>query len=138
MHVLLSIKPSVDFYIGNDPDSPPIGIAITNAGPGPAVVKSVKFYVDRKLVQDAEEAGTTYGHLSEAELDSYEFDPDDTLAINEKEWLINYRKPRNGKNNQKNLEKFADFIDQNLAVEVSFCSIMGDCWTKCSTKGRCG
>ena len=58
--VLLAVKPSVDFYIGSDPDSPPVGIAISNAGPGPATIKSVMFYVDRKSVRDAEEAGNTY------------------------------------------------------------------------------
>ena len=137
IHVLLSLKPSVDFYIGDDPDSPPVGIAITNAGPGPAVIKSVTYYVDRKSVRDAEEAGTTYGHLSGVELDYVEFDPDDTLAVGQKEWLINYRKPHGSKINQKTIEKFADFIDQNLAVEVTFCPIMGNCSTKCSTKGRC-
>lgn len=135
--VLLAVKPSVDFYIGSDPDSPPVGIAISNAGPGPATIKSVMFYVDRKSVRDAEEAGNTYAGLSEAELDYYELEPDDTLAVGEKEWLIQYRKPRGGKVNQKNIDKFSDFIDQHLAVEVTFCSIMGSCWTKCSTKGPC-
>lgn len=65
--VLLSVKPSVDFYTGSDPDTPPVGIEITNAGPGPAIVRSVTFYVDRKSVRDAEEGGTTYGGLSQAE-----------------------------------------------------------------------
>lgn len=136
--LFLSVKPSVDFYTGNDPDSPPIGIAISNSGPGPATIKSVTFYVDRKSVRDAEEAGNTYGGLSLPELDYYELEPDDTLAVGEKEWLIQYRKPRAGKVNQKNIEKFSDFIDQHLGVEATFCSIMGNCWTKCSTKGRCG
>lgn len=36
--LFLSVKPSVDFYTGNDPDSPPIGIAISNSGPGPATI----------------------------------------------------------------------------------------------------
>jgi hypothetical protein len=81
-----------------------------------AVIKSVTYYVDRKSVRDAEEAGMTYGHLSDAELDYIEFDPDDTLAVGEQEWLINYHKPHGGKVNQKTIEKFADFIDQNLAV----------------------
>jgi hypothetical protein len=57
--LLLAVKPSVDFYTADDPDSPPVGIAISNAGPGPAIIKSVTFYVDRKSVRDAEEAGIT-------------------------------------------------------------------------------
>src|SRR5215467_4583340 len=65
--LLLSTKPHVDFDVETDPDEPPVGIAISNAGPGPATIKSVIFYVDRKSVQDAEEAGTTYGKLSESD-----------------------------------------------------------------------
>jgi hypothetical protein len=120
-------------------DEPPVGIAINNAGPGPATIKSVIFYVDRKPVQDAEEVATAYAKLSSEEYTYNEFDPDDTLAANEKVWLIQYRKPRGGKSQQK-LTKFADFIDQNLAIQVTFCSTVREdaCWTKCSTKGRCG
>jgi hypothetical protein len=137
--LLLSTRPHVDFDTEDDPDTPPIGIAISNAGPGPAIIKSVMFYVDRKPVRDAEEAGTTYANLSMSELDYKELEPDDTLAVNEEVWLIRYRKPRGGKINQKNSEKFADFIDQHLAIEVTFCSTIREdlCWQKCSTKGRC-
>jgi hypothetical protein len=137
--LVLSTKPHVDFDTEDDPDQLPVGVAVTNAGPGPATIKSVTFYVDRKSVQDAEEAGTTYAHLSDSELDYIEFEPGDTLAAGEKAWLIQYRKPRRGKINQKNIDKFADFIDQNLAIEVTFCSTIREdlCWTKCSTKGRC-
>jgi hypothetical protein len=138
--LLLSTKPHVDFDVEGDPDEPPVGIAISNAGPGPATIKSVIFYVDRKSVKDAEEAGMTYGKLSESELGYYELEPGDTLAVGEKVWLISYRKPKGGKINPKNLEKFADFIDQNLAIQVTFCSAVREdvCWTKCSTKDRCG
>ena len=137
--LLLSTKPHVDFNVESDPDEPQVGIAISNAGPGPATIKSVIFYVDRKSVQDAEEAGTTYGKLSKSELEYYELETGDTLAVGEKVWLISYRKPKGGKINQKNREKFADFIDQNLAILVTFCSVIrGEvCWPKCSTKDRC-
>ena len=137
--LLLSTKPHVDFQIENDPDQLPVGIAVKNAGPGPADIRSVTFYVDRKPVADAEEAGNTIGKLSLSELDYEIFDPDDTLAVGETAWLIRYRKPRGGKINQKNLEHFADFVDQNLAIEIQFCSTIREdlCWTKCSTKGRC-
>src|SRR5262249_18077491 len=77
-----------------------VGIALRNAGPGPATIKSIVFYVDRKPVQDAFEAGKTYGKLSEAELGFYELEPGDTLAVGEKVWLINYRKPKGAKVNQ--------------------------------------
>jgi hypothetical protein len=62
--LLLSTKPHVDF----DPDGLPVEIAVTNAGPGPAIIKSVVFYVDRKPVTDAEDAGNNYGQLSKTSL----------------------------------------------------------------------
>jgi hypothetical protein len=138
--LLLSTKPHVDFDTEDDPDEPPVGIAVKNAGPGPATIKSVIFYVDRKPVQDAEEVAKTYAKLTDDEFTYSELEPDDTLAVNEQVWLIQYRKPRGGKINRPKLDKFADFIDQNLAIQVTFCSTVREdvCWTKCSTKGRCG
>jgi len=59
----LAIKPSVDFYIGDDPVEPPVGIAITNAGPGPAIIKAIQFYVNRMPVRDADDAGLNYVSL---------------------------------------------------------------------------
>jgi hypothetical protein len=82
--LVLSNRPHVDFDTEADADTPPVGIAITNAGPGPALIKSITFYVDRKPVADADDAGLNYAHLSKAELDYQELEPGDTLGINEK------------------------------------------------------
>jgi len=137
--VLFATKPHVDFDAESDPDEQPVGIAVINAGPGPAVVKSVTFYVDRKSVRDADEAGRDYAKLDESELSFFELEPGDSLAPGDKFWLIKYRKPRGGKIIRKNLENFADFVDQRLAVEIAYCSAFDEdlCWTKCSTKDRC-
>lgn len=134
--LLLSMKPSVDFDTEDDPESPPIGIAIRNEGPGPAIVQSLKYHVDRKQVKDLAEAATD-GNISSDQIDSFEFDPDDTLAVGEKEWLVKYHKPRGGQANPKDADHFADFINQRLAIQVEFCSVMGDCWIKCSKKDQC-
>jgi hypothetical protein len=88
-------------------------------------------------VKDAREA-LNYGKIKDGDLYAFEFSPEDTLGIGEKEWLLAYRKARRAKPDQKTVEIFSNFIDEHLAVEVSFCSIWGDCWTKCSTRGRCG
>jgi hypothetical protein len=135
----LSTRPHVDFDTEDDPDEPMVGIAIMNAGPGPALIKSVSFFVDRKPVADADEMGLTYAKLSAAELDYQIMEPGDTLAVGEKVWLIDYRKPRGGNVNQKNKSAFADFIEKNAAIEIEFCSVIREteCWTKCSDKGRC-
>jgi hypothetical protein len=137
--LLLSTKPHVDFDINTYPDEPPVGIAIRNAGPGAAIIKSLTSFVDRKTVRNADEVATTYAKLSEAEYTYYEFEPNDTMAAQEQEWLIQYRKPRKGKINEQKLEKFADFVDERLAVKVTFCSTIQEdsCWSKCSTKDGC-
>ena len=137
--ILFAAKPHVDFETQSDPDEPPVGIAVINEGPGPAIIKSVTFYVDRKSVRDADEAGRDYAKLSESELGLLDLEPGDTLPVVDKFWLIKYRKPRGGKIVQKNIENFADFIDQHLAVEIVFCSASQEdlCWPKCSTKDRC-
>jgi hypothetical protein len=137
--LVLSTKPHVDFDIEDDPDEPPVGIAIKNGGPGPATIKSVIFFVDRKTVRDADEVAKSYAKLNETEYSYSEFDPDDTLAAGETLWLIQYRKPRKEKLNQQKLEKFSDFIDQHLAIKVTFCSTVREdlCWHKCSTKDWC-
>jgi hypothetical protein len=137
--VFLATKPHVDFDIEDDSDEPMVGIAITNAGPGPATIKAITFYVDRKPVADADDRGRTYAKLPAAELDSQITEPGDTLAVGEKVWLINYRKPRGGKVTQATKSAFGDFLDKSAAIEIEFCSVIRqtECWTKCSDKGRC-
>src|SRR5260221_4491212 len=135
--LIFQTKPHVYFDVERDPDEPTVGISVRNAGPGPAIIKSVAFYVDRKPVRDADAAWIDYAKLDPSELGYDELEPGDTLALNDTVWLIKYRKPRGGKVNQTNKEKFAEFIDQHLAIEVTFCSIAEDCSTKCSTKERC-
>jgi hypothetical protein len=55
--LVLSMKPHVDFDTEDDPDTPPVGIGVRDAGPGPALIKSVVFYVDHKPVAVAYAAG---------------------------------------------------------------------------------
>jgi len=132
--LVFTMKPSIDFDTEDSAESPPVGVAIMNGGPGPAIIKSITYYVDRKPVKDESEA-IQFGKLDSKQTNYFQFDEGDTLAANGKEWLLQHQ--RRGKEDQKELDKFSDFIDQNLGIEVRFCSILGECWTKCSTKGRC-
>jgi hypothetical protein len=137
--VLLTLKPHVDFDTEDEPDFPPVGIAIINEGPGPAVVKSLAFFVDGKRVKDLSEA-EALGKISQDQVRYMEFEPYDVIPAGEKDWLVQYRKPRGGKANPKDAAHFADFIADHLAIEVKFCSVADEtaCWTKCSAKDRCG
>jgi hypothetical protein len=139
---LFKVKPHVDFDAEDDPDLPPVGLELSNGGPGPALIKSVRWYVDRKPVRDSAEA-LEYGKINSDIVAYIEFDPDDTLAVGDKVWLMQYRKPHGGKKkgsqkDEKDLNDFLDFIDYHVAVKVHYCTVTEDpCWDKCSTKDRC-
>ena len=130
----LAMKPAVDFDTEDDPDDPPVGIAIANSGPGPAIIRSISYYVDRKQVKGPEEAAQT-AKLDVDRLSTFEFDEGDTLAVGEKEWLFRYRKT--SKPDEAQAQRFAEFVGKRLGIEAEFCSVLGDCWIKCSTRGRC-
>lgn len=132
--LILLMKPSVDFDIEDDPDEAPYGIAVTNAGPGPAVIKSVTYYFDRKPVKDSTDFIDT-AKLKYGDTKNMDFDIGDTLAVNGKVWLLAHKKK--GKDDQKEIYRFIDVLDNNLGIKISFCSIEGTCWEKCSTKGFC-
>jgi hypothetical protein len=102
--LLLSMKPAVEFDTEDDADAPPVGVEITNAGPGPAVIKSVTYFVDRKSVKDWPEAAD-YAKLDAAQIQIFRFEPDDTLAVNENEWLVKHSK-YHGKEDKKEIEVY--------------------------------
>jgi hypothetical protein len=136
-NLVLSTKPHVDFEIEDDPDEPPVGVAIRNAGPGPAIIKSVTFFVDRKAVRDADDVATTYAKLTDKEYTYNEFDPYDSLAGQEKVWLLSYAL-RGNKMDKQRISKFTDSIGQRLGIKVTFYSVIREalCSTKCTNKGR--
>ena len=118
--VFVTTKPHVDFDIEDDSDEPMVGIAIRNAGPGPAGIKAITFYVDRKPVADADEMGRTYAKLPAAELDYQIMEPGDTLAVGEKIWLISYRKPRGGKSTKQTKRRSATSSTKAPRQKLSF------------------
>ena len=130
-HDALSLKPSVDFYTQDQVDIKPVGLAIENHGPGPAIIKSVTYYVNREPVKDADEA-MTYGKFNVDFNHGVELEEGDAVGVGEKDWIIDYRA-----NEKKELDRFLDFLDQNLAAEIEYCSLAGECQKICSTRGRC-
>ena len=129
-----SVQPLVDFDTESDPDSLPFGVAIENRGAGPAVIKSIAYFFDRQRISDLHEL-VVAARLNVDQMNKFEFDPDDTLGIGEKEWLLS--RPKKYRGEKKEAEKFADFLDDHLGIEVRFCSLAGECWTKCSSEGQC-
>jgi inorganic pyrophosphatase/exopolyphosphatase len=119
----------------DDGDDLPVGIVIQNAGPGPARIKSVTYFVDKKPVGDVDKA-TDFENMDYIHF--IQLEDGDTLAVGEKIWLLKYSKTQRGKQDDKELDQFLDIIDHHLAVGVEFCPVLGgDCGRKCSTKGWC-
>jgi hypothetical protein len=133
--LLLSMKPSVDFELLDDPDDLPVTINIQNSGPGPAIIKSITYYEDKKVIGDIDKL-LNYRDLST--IQKYEYEEGDTLAVGEHHFLLSQKSKPRGKEEKKMLDEFVDLIDHHLAIEVVFCPVLpGDCFTKCSTKGWC-
>jgi hypothetical protein len=135
-HRALFVTPHVDFETEDDPDYPPMGLAIENEGPGPAVIKTLTLYVDRVAMKDTDEA-LEYGKINSDVVDYFTLDPGDTMALGEKDWLLRYVKPPRKKIKQKDIDDFAEFLDEHVTVYVEYCSVMGNCTSRCSINGRC-
>jgi hypothetical protein len=136
--LLLSMKPTVDFTMSTDEDDPPVGMSIENAGPGPARIKSITYFVDRKEVGDVGKA-LEFGNLPDVEdIHTLDFDDGDTLAVGGTVWLVKYMKMAHRRKDAREPDALATFIEQHLAVEVEFCPVLSDnCYKRCSTKGWC-
>jgi hypothetical protein len=134
--LLLSMKPSVNFTSEDDIDEGAVGVALENAGPGPAKIKSITYFIDRKPVGDVTKAAD-FADLG-ANVHYLEWEDGDTLGVGEKQWLLKCSKKPRTKQDQQELDEFTDLIDHKLAVQVEFCPVLpGECSKKCSQKGWC-
>jgi hypothetical protein len=132
----LSMRPSVSFEVVVDAEDfpkSPLGISIKNSGPGPAIIQSVVFYINGKnvggsIAKEIENRGWQH-HFQ-----YYTFDPGDTLAVNEQQWLLR----TNASNNPNDAPQIVDFLS-HLNIKVTFCPILtSQPFTRCSTTGGCG
>ncbi len=130
-HNRASLSPSVYFEIDDDPKQKLVGIGIVNGGTGPAVIKSVTYYFDRRPVRDVDES-LAFGKLNVDLVDTIEFEPDDSLSVGETVWLIS----RSTKD-KPGLSRFIEFLDQHVTVQIEYCSLDGHCASKCSHKRGC-
>ena len=131
----LASSATISVETNTDTDEPPVGLQIDNDGPGGHPIKSLTYYVDKKPVDDIERA-MDFGNLDSSLLQFYDIGSGEPLAPNEKQYLVKFSKPQD-KRNQKELDRFTDFIDKHLAVEVEYCSLSGDCKTYCSENDWC-
>lgn len=134
LQIRLSVRPLIVFDTEDDPDDFPFGLSIENRGAGPAIIKSIRYYVNRVSFTDIDSA-VAAAHLNSDQTEYKTFDADDPLGAGEVEWLV-YRLKRYSKDHAE-ANRFADFLDYRLGVEVEYCSLLAECWKKCSTPGRC-
>ena len=130
-HDRASLSPSVYFDTEDDPKEKLVGLGIVNDGAGPAVVKTVTYYVDRRPVRGVDEA-LAFGKLNADLLDTIELERDDSLGVGATVWLIS--RPNRDK---RELDRFIEFLDQHVAVQIEYCSLDGQCASKCSSMGAC-
>jgi hypothetical protein len=129
------LKPSINFTTAEDEDDPPVGISIENAGPGPALIKSVTWYVNKQPFKDVDKAMKLDDFPN---VHSLELEQGDTLGVGETDWLVRYVKKPHGTAEENELDNYIDELDKT-AVKVEFCPVTGaDCGEKCSTAGLCG
>ena len=128
-----TLKPLINFDA--ESNTPPFGIAIENRGKGPALIRAITYWVDHTPYRNDSDAAAAakldYDHLSD-----YSLRADDALGVDEKEWLVAMPK-RYASANKEEAGRFALFIAQDLSIEVEYCSLAGDCMTRCSDPGYC-
>lgn len=130
-----SIRPLVMFDYEWDAEDSPMGLAIENRGTGPAILKSLTYYVDGRVVSGSEGA-VDFARLEPSRIDYLDFDPDDPLGVGEKVWIL--RRANHVKRDLQADKPFSEFLQTRVAVLVEYCSLSGECHAKCSTGGMCG
>jgi hypothetical protein len=131
----LSVQPSVDFDKEDDEDDPNIGIAIENNGPGTAIIRTITYFVDQKKVDDINDS-LEFFKIDSRKVNYHYFDEDDSFKSGGTMWLVSYKHSKDP--DEEQIGKFIDFFQNHLGIEVKYCSTVNECWTKCSTKNRCG
>lgn len=121
----------IDFVLDNDPAYDMVGVAITNNGRAPALINSISFYVDSNLVAGTD-AVAERGKLAPDLIRSGGLRAGNSLGVGTTRYLFAH-----STKSDRDLDRFIEFINYRLSVHVVFCSLNGECWETCSSKGRC-
>jgi len=130
-----AFKPLINFDTEYNSDTPPFGMAIENRGKGPALIKSITYWFNHTPYRNDSDviaaAKLNYDHVSD-----YDLGVDDALGVDEKEWLVAMPK-RYASVKKEEAGRFALFLARDLAIEVEYCSLAGECVRRCSTPSLC-
>jgi hypothetical protein len=120
---------TINVDVDTDPANNKLGVAVRNSGPGVATVKTVRYYVDGKLVSDINDA-VELAKLDSNRLNEIEL-TDDAMAPGENVWILRFIASK------VDQERAADFFEKHLNVAVSYCSAGGRCDTACADDKTC-
>jgi hypothetical protein len=126
---LLANDATVKVDVDTEPGRNKLGIFVRNAGPGIAQIKTVKYYVDGKLIVDINDA------IDAQKLDSDRLDEvdisNDAMSPGAKQQILGF----NARKSEQ--ERAADFFENHLNVAVDYCSASGRCSTACAEEKSC-
>jgi hypothetical protein len=124
----LVTQPVLSWYVGNDASATHIGLEIDNNGPGVAIIRSIDYFVDHHATPDLADAMTAAGLESDRDRGE-DIDDGDSLAVGQRVWVLEYRTTSKAER-----ARFVQFLDDHLSASVTYCSLSGKCWTKCTEK----
>ena len=127
--------PKITFLTGEDRNAGQAGIEMKNGGPGPAIIKSVDYFIDGRHMEGEEAVIDVAPRDARRALQYTHLDPGARLGANAGTWLLFLPKydarPRE-------YERLAGFLSDSVAVDVKYCSEQNACADACSKNGACG
>jgi hypothetical protein len=129
--LISATKPMVNFAV--EEANLPLGIVIENGGLGPAIIKSLDYYLDKKRVSDWNEVMRQF-LITDNSIVQYELEDDYVLSPANKFWAIKYEKS-NGPSHEVALVE--ELLDKHIGVKINYCDVRGNCLAKCSTPHFC-
>jgi hypothetical protein len=125
-------QPTLVFDTEDDPDEYPMGLMVENEGGGPAIIKTVTYYVRKEEVTDGNPASVINASKLDAKQTKFhELKRGEVLGVGEQIWLFWRRE--NDKADTEEAARFASFIDDDLEVKIQYQSSSGDTFTLCRT-----
>jgi hypothetical protein len=108
-----------------------LGIGVHNAGPGVAHIQDVRYYVDGKVIEDADSVLQALGIENQRD-EGIDLEHGDSLAPNDIVWLIDYR-PKG----RADEERVSQILENRVRVAIAYCTADGECPTACSEVSGC-
>jgi hypothetical protein len=127
-----ALQPLLVFDTEDDPEEAPFGLTVENDGAGPAIIKTVTYYVDKKPVASGDPDDVIkVAKLNSNETNYQEIEPNDAVGVGQHISLF-FRGTRY-KADGTEADRFADFLDDHLEVKIEYQSLSGESFIKCAT-----